>query len=485
MDSPPPPALAGGTAAKVSLTYEDIWTQNVLLDLVEGTASQMEAEPIGPAGIGIEFWVSDPSGIKTYHQVKYQSGHRGWTLASLTPALKKLGSRLAASSSDRCQFVSAQAPVPVDVLRSDAHKARDAKHLVDTILSGERQEHFADLQKIWGIGPEDCRLWLSERFGVVVIDWRSLERQVHIRSRLNLEGDPEHVTAALHKFAIERLGQVFDADQLTNFLVGRGHPVRPWVVADQIEQLQATTVHALDRRAAFLTGQTFQPRREVTQVVEGIERARFGRAVLLTGPKGQGKSAVLAEVTRALMARGTPVAFVDVASSVSATSADDIGSDMGLTTSPVDALAIASRRRPAVLVLDAVDTVGRNRTGDPRLYRIVHDLIREAQAHPRIGLVMSCRSEDLDTDDRLRGLASETDSHRVDLGLLSDTDVASIRDRAGALDAELSPEQLTVLRLPFNLDTFIRTYAVGSHDWASSEDLLNRYDRMSATAAQT
>ena len=73
----------GGEAAQRGFRYQDLWTVDAALDLIDGDASGLEVEPLGDEDTGIDFIVTRPPGVREHHTVKrrHRKGH--WTLSRL------------------------------------------------------------------------------------------------------------------------------------------------------------------------------------------------------------------------------------------------------------------------------------------------------------------------------------------------------------------------------------------------------------------
>lgn len=90
-------SLPGGAADKLGNRYEGWWTLYRLADVLLGCASRLRLEPPGSQGVGVEFWVDEPSG-RWCEQVKDAPAKGSWTLRRLTTeaVLPSLASHLSA-----------------------------------------------------------------------------------------------------------------------------------------------------------------------------------------------------------------------------------------------------------------------------------------------------------------------------------------------------------------------------------------------------
>lgn len=129
-----------------------------------------------------------------------------------------------------------------------------------------------------------------------------------------------------------------------------------------------------------------------------------------------------------------------------------------------------------MLFLDAVDAVGPDRGSPFELYTTVDRLIRDTHAHPNLTLVMTCRQEDFDSDDRLRALLRDpTRVETVEVPPLSENQVRGAITTAGGDSSALSGDQIEILQFPNMLTLYLRIMGGGAADFSTREELLDRY----------
>lgn len=59
--------ITGGRADKFGNAFERLWIVRLALDVVEGRATSIKWEPLGPEGAGVECVVSRPDGTIEKH----------------------------------------------------------------------------------------------------------------------------------------------------------------------------------------------------------------------------------------------------------------------------------------------------------------------------------------------------------------------------------------------------------------------------------
>ena len=468
-------ALHGGGASKVSGYYEDHWTLYVLIDLLIGLAESITLEPPGTAGVGFEFFVDRRDG-REWHQVKFQHSKLGkWTLPALQGehVLESFRSKLASDERSMCLFVSAHAAHPLGKLCDHAIESVSLSAFIAHFLSSqELMEAFVDLQhKHWHVTEQQAWAWLHSRIRTRTLDAWTLEERLQERAGAFLEGDPNDAIAALLRVSRGSLYRPLDRAELIRRLSEEGASVRS---SDTSRVgVRTTTERFCSEVHGNLVNASFLARDEIPGIVR---RLGSSGSVLVTGGKGCGKSAVLAWVARELVLSGTEVLTIDVTGLVRETSSAEVGRALGLAASPAASLAAVARHRPAVLMIDSMDSVGVNRDKPVELFRAVSEVLREAAAYPNMSVLVSCRTEDLDTDTRLRGLVKGPDpAEQFDVGLLSKEQAAGAIVAAGYDLLKFGESQITILRKPGNLRLLTKVPTAEFFDFGTEQELIDGY----------
>lgn len=129
----------------------------------------------------------------------------------------------------------------------------------------------------------------------------------------------------------------------------------------------------------------------------------------------------------------------------------ELGERLGLTVSPVTALSIVAGEHPSVLVIDQLDAVSLASGRMPLSFDAVANTIREASAFPKMRVVLACRKFDVENDHRIRDLVKDERSARVELGKLSESQVADAVREMGIDPAALEERQVKLLTSPLHL----------------------------------
>ena len=226
-------ALHGGGAAKVSNRYEEQWTFLCLLDIVADTATAIQLEPPGTAGVGFEFWLQR-AGMRQWHQAKYQNGRLGkWTLSELKSekVIENFRLKLSGGTHVGCLFVSAHAAFQLSRLCESANIAASFAQFMENFLPSE------DVTKAFNeLRDNHWRLNGRRNVGLVASDLLPHDRYDHAGQLLSerisvlLAGDRGNALQALREVYEGAFYGTLDRAQLIAELEAKGCYLRDWNV---------------------------------------------------------------------------------------------------------------------------------------------------------------------------------------------------------------------------------------------------------------
>jgi hypothetical protein len=482
-------ALHGGGAAKVSDIYENAWTLYSMLDLLAGRAAAIKLEPPGSAGHGFEFFLRRPSG-EEWHQVKYQHKKGKWTLPELADedVLRRFKDKLNGDRTASCRFISSHSTYPLSKLCAHAAKSRNLPAFKKLYLSSkELEKAFSDLcDKHWQLSERTVWDWLRQRVYVRLVDDEFLEQTLEERLATYVSGTPNDAFIALETIKRRTLYEQLEAQELREQLTAEGCPPRALAPAqDSVRDLVRQASQGLaDDLNGLLIQDTFLARDAVKQTTAALRLRQPPETVLLTGKPGCGKSSVIGQIITWALSSDWTVLSLDVSALTRERDTEAVGRSLGLPMPPARALALATAGGRGLLVIDALDSVSLNRDNAAELFPVMDRVIKEARAHYEITVVISCRSEDLDADERLRALVhGDASLEHIQVPLLTVAQVKGTLVQAGLELTDLTKEQIELVRLPMLLRLLIESSDAGPCDFRTAEELRNRYIDFKTTNA--
>ena len=473
--------LPGGPAEKFGNRYEGRWTVACLLDVMDEQAHSIRLEPPGPEGHGFEFWITK-QGVREYHQVKRQhpSGH--WTLHTLAQEgiLTNFITRLQ-DPSTLCVFVSGNSAGQLDELSDRARRSASWEEFDEVFLSAREWKKNFDRVRHSAPGLQEQEIYERlKRIRIESIGESFLLTTIESRASALVSGDAATIIDALAAMASERVHHELSGHDIWNHLESRGFSRRRW---DNDPHVLSAVDGANQRYLCLLRdqaiGRTVLPRQEV-QMVQGRLQKSSGKAdVLLTGEAGIGKSGVMLQVVEGLLNAGIPVVAFRADRLEPTQLPDNVGEQIGLPGSPANVLAALARGGHCVLVIDQLDAMSLASGRNTDLFDCVQVILRQAQAHPNMRILLACRKFDLDNDYRLRRLTdSDGVAEAVLVERLAHETVREVVASFGLDAKSLSIKQLDLLSVPLHLKLLSELVAdveIRHLNFETAQDLYERF----------
>ncbi|MDT5114478.1 MAG: hypothetical protein QOE30_217, partial [Mycobacterium sp.] len=447
-------ARAGGEADKFGNRYEGRWTVWHLLEILQGHGSRITVEPIGSEGDGAEFTYQRADGRVEAHQVKRASrSANNWTVRSLHSLGIWTNAATHVAAGREYHFLSIVPAVPIQSLCAKARQANSVDEFVKSWLSnGDMRSAFDELCKADIFGSAEAA-WTTLRN--VRISWPDESHLVHVNavvSELLLSGAQGRLAAAaLGELIVENLGSTLDASLIESKLSQYGlslvqltaHQVTSQSVQDATERWFGTVHREL----------LVPPiaRAETRSLLDLLRLDDSTQVAFVAGTAGGGKSAVLAAAVAQLQEDAVAVLAFRLDRLEDFATTKELGQRVGFELSPVAALAAAAGPNSSVLVIDQLDAVSFASGRLPNSFSAVADLVDEAQAFPRMKIVLACRQFDINNDDRIRRLQTSLKADPVSVATLTDDEIDAAVSGMGLDASALRPSQREVLRIPLHL----------------------------------
>ena len=473
--------LPGGAAEKFGNRYEGRWTVACLLDVLDERADSIRLEPPGPEDQGFEFWV-EKRGIREYHQVKRQhhSGH--WTLYMLADegVLTNFLTRLR-DPSIHCVFVSGDSARQLDELSDRARRSASWEEFNSSFLSAD--EWRKNFDRVRNSLPDLPEQEIYERLKSVRIETVSetfLLTTLESRVYALVDGEAATVIDVLAEMVSEQAHHQITAHDIWNHLESRGFSRSRW---DKDPHTLNAIAEANQRYLSLLrsqaVGQAVLPRQETQTVCDHLKGPSGKAGVLVSGEAGVGKSGVMLQVVEELLGAGTPVVAFRADRLEPTQLPDKVGDQIGLPGSPANVLAAVAQSGPCVLVIDQLDALSIASGRNTDLFDCVYEIIRQAQVHPNMRILLACRKFDIDNDRRLRQLTGKDGvAETVIVERLPHETVRKVVEKLGLNENLLNPRQLALLSVPLHLkllSELVEDEEIRALNFETAQDLYKRF----------
>ncbi|MDE4910854.1 ATP-binding protein [Methylobacterium sp. 092160098-2] len=229
------------------------------------------------------------------------------------------------------------------------------------------------------------------------------------------------------------------------------------------------------------------PRPELDELEERLtapQTEKVGRSVLLFGPPGSGKSAVLATLGKRLRARGATVIGIKAdALPADISTVADLGPALDLGEDIVAEISAQTTRGAVYVLIDQLDAVASLIDGSGGRLRALGSLARRLRAWPEIRVIASVRPFEFAADGGFRTAFPEAVVDRVDLSLPARADVNEVLTALELNPAEIPAALDEVIRVPQALRDIVAARRAGfawsaMATWRSTQAL--RFDRLVA-----
>lgn len=434
------PMHPGGIADKTGNRYEAAWLIRHLVELIDGRARSIAIEMLGEEGAGFEFRV-ERHGHYEWHQCKRQTSG-SWTIGRLASegVLAHFATKIAASTSDTCIFVSTDPAKPLKRLKEKQPAAQNAEQFEQS-LSEDEQTQWQSLQRALDLDPEAGLDWLA-RCEFQTFPERELDLTLTAELDRWFASPPENVRGALREW-IEGDGNfnrpLYTSD-LESFLRARGIAIKQYEFDGTIPgKLQLANSDYDGSYRPVGAGLFDIERSEVAAVLAALDDAGGPRTIALAGPAGSGKSVVIRKALAQMADGARPLLAFRVDKVPVVATLSELGeATMEIGDSPAVVLEQLAKDRPAILIVDQADAVSEMSGRTTAVRAVLLKLLRQARHYPGLKVVFSCRSFDLENDHEFREFTDERHCVRIDVAPLRwAEDVAPVlaRLRIGVKDA--------------------------------------------------
>ncbi|HVC76344.1 MAG TPA: hypothetical protein VND96_07500 [Candidatus Micrarchaeaceae archaeon] len=441
---------AGGIASKYGERYEGRWTLLQLFRVLRGEADWIRVEVPGVDAAEFALGCGE---TEEFHQVKRQRAEGRWTISALAEVLTGFSTHLR-NPAVRCTFVTTE---PARELQEICDRAKRTESLAEFEgVVAESKEMVQAAAQIAGQlkSGSQSDLWpLLKRISVEVVSEAQLLRLLKAESRLLAAASPEAVIGFLGDLLEDNASKTLYAYDVWQQIGQQGWRQadlgRDPSTASAIEQQNLRFRKSLDDLT--IVG-TFFPPSEVATVLELLRDRNGPKAVLVSGSGGAGKSGVLREAFDRLKDEGWPMLALRADWMPPSRTSAQLVSDIRIPTSPAIVLAALPSDRDRLLILDQLDAVSSASGRRTDLLVALEELFDELADVDGVRVLMACRQFDLESDRRLRKLASDS-RFTVESVPISRWDEARIRGVLDSLGVPVPsrPSLLKLLETPLHL----------------------------------
>ena len=193
-------------------------------------------------------------------------------------------------------------------------------------------------------------------------------------------------------------------------------------------------------------------RAEVDEVFGTFEDSERGNFALVSGMSGVGKTSLISQTMLEAEKRGWSILALRADRLPASPTPAELGNSLGLTKSPVHALADVAGGEGCFLVIDQMDALSLASRNNPDYLGCVNGVLEQANNYPNMKVLIACRRFDIEDNRSLwEVIGGAKIDHQVDLEPFDEDTLKSLVADLGISRETLSARQLELLSLPVHL----------------------------------
>ena len=193
-------------------------------------------------------------------------------------------------------------------------------------------------------------------------------------------------------------------------------------------------------------------RAEVSELFGTFEDSESGNFALVSGRSGVGKTSLLSQTMLEAEKRGWSILALRADRLPASSTPAELGNSLGLTKSPIHALADVTGGDGCFLVIDQIDALSLASRNNPDYLDCINGILEQANNYPNMRVLIACRRFDIEDNRRLwEVLNAAKVEQQVTLEPFDEETVKSLVLDLGLSPDTLSARQLQLLSLPVHL----------------------------------
>lgn len=429
---------SGGRADKLGNRYEDYWSVELLLRLVDEKLEYLIIEPLGKDEEGTDILTIEKSGDKVFYQCKGSNTYKDkWTLADLNSSgiLKNAFKQISRGEINYFKLVSSVGSVDLNELHDRSKDASDSlEEYKERIGIGSQKspsqritDNFCKVARYLELDiskDEDIlrmKNFLS-RFEVILYPDNS-HTKTQLLDKINLmfsNNSPEAVRNDLKSFAIEEdyLGKPIYYKDIIYYLemnstklslLEKDKTINPKI--NEINRKYEDSIRLIDDKLVSRI-----------ELSDNIEKDILKNNItVIHGKAGIGKSGILLSVLKGLECSRIPALSIRLDKDMPEINLKKFGENIGLPNSPIACLDSISYEQESVLIIDQLDALRWTNESSKNAVDICRELIRQTnlineRRDRKIHLVFACRTVDYQQDPGIKSLFLDENRKRIDTG---------------------------------------------------------------------
>lgn len=471
-------ALKGGSADKAGNVYESYWAVedicHILLDKEDSSSIYFEK----PDEIkdGYEYIVN--KGKKNYC-VQVKNYDIEWTISNLynKGVLSNFIKRMDEDKNSICVFLSSS-NTELDEIVDRVKRSENKSLFFNSMITSEKIKKiisklreiiisikFAD-KDITSMNEDEKDEFLYKLDDYIYYFLRKIE--VKIKDNNTLKKDTislincifkspnsDDILSSLFKFSQERYNEKFTKLELIRYL----QEDRGFIFSDYnlntslLNKLEGNNNNFINSTTQFY--QKFKiERSEVHEICDKIISSNKEKYFFVLGSAGCGKSIILREVDNLLKDKSYTIIPIDIRNFENFNNCEELGQCIyNERVSPADLLANIAQDKPALIILDQLDSLSSVSGRSINKWFVINQLLQQVCKYPNIKVLIACRDFDLNKDSRLKEFiqTNEESVEKIFINNLSNEVVIDTLTKLGVNKNRINEKLLKLFSIPLHL----------------------------------
>lgn len=465
-------ALKGGSADKSGNVYESYWAVedicHILLDKEDSSSIYFEK----PDEIkdGYEYIVN--KGKKNYC-IQVKNYDIEWTISNLynKEVLSNFIKRMDEDKNAICVFLSSS-NTELDEIVARAIKAENKSTFFNSMITSKKTKDIISKlrEKITSIKFADKDI-TSEDFQYnldnYIFDFlRRIETRIKDNNTLKKDTinlincifkspTSDDIFSSLFRFSQERYNEKFTKLDLIRYLQeDKGFVFNYYNLNSQLlTKLEDYNNNFINSTSSFYRKYKIE-RTEIFDIFNKINSSDNKKYFFVLGSAGCGKSIILKEVDNLLKDNGYTIIPIDIRIFDNFNNCEELGQCIyNKRISPVDLLANIAQDKPALIILDQLDSLSSVSGRSINKWFVINQLLQQVCKYQNIKVLIACRDFDLNKDSRLKEFIQTNEEfiEKIFINNLSNEVVIDTLTKLGVNKNRINEKLLKLFSIPLHL----------------------------------
>jgi hypothetical protein len=452
--------VSGGPSGKAGLMYETNWTIYCLIEMLEGRYDSIYLEPLPPLGDKVEFILKFKDKVE-FHQVKRQKYNLRWTANDLKEELIAFYKKINGKEKVCCKFISTTSATELKELQY-----RSLKYDYNTFIKtlSESKEYKKEFENVCSILKVDGKNTYSFFKQIRFIPYDEEEMRKINKRFLNrdFKDDSEIIHSCLFEYTFKNTEKCLTKENIMELLNVK-FETKP-LKAKKLNCDQFKNSNRVFKRKVEYSFSKLVKREELVDKI--INKLSMGENIIIKSDGGNGKTIFIYQILEKIK-NDYKYIVLDIEKLGKFSSINELNEKLGVDE---NLSHILHRLKNPLLIIDQLDYISIVNGGNINNIIVLDDLIQDLKLF-KIPFLITCRSHDLNRDDKLNKFIKLNKIKEIILNKFTEKEINQFLENEG-INHDFSEEQIEILKIPLNLKLLSDTK---NYNFDGYDGLFNNY----------